>query len=70
MSEQQILQAKPNQPIASHFLGVIAHQFGKNDIAVALIGEALTIKPDYAEAHSNLGITLQGRGMLEEAITN
>ena len=35
---QQILQADPNQPVALHLLGVIAHQVGKNDIAVDLIG--------------------------------
>ena len=50
---QQIIQSDPNQPIALHLLGVIAHQVGKNDTAVDLITKALTIKPEYAEAHSN-----------------
>ena len=53
---QQILQAEPNQPVAMHLLGVIAHQSGKNDIAVNLITKALAIKPDYAEAYNNLGL--------------
>jgi protein O-GlcNAc transferase len=39
---QQILQADPNQPGALHLLGVIAHQAGKNDIAVDLISKALS----------------------------
>ena len=47
---QQILQAEPNQPAALHLLGVIAHQAGENDIAVELIGKALAIIPDYADA--------------------
>ena len=34
---QQILQVDPDHPVAMHFLGVIAHQMGKNDIAVDLI---------------------------------
>ncbi len=64
---QQILQAGPNQPAALHLLGVIAHQRGKNDIAVDLITRALAIKPDYAEAHNNLGLALQDLGNLDEA---
>ena len=43
---QQILQADPNQPVAMHLLGVIAHQVGKNDTAVDLITKALAINPD------------------------
>ena len=31
---QQILQAEPKQPVALHFLSVIAHQVRKNGIAV------------------------------------
>ncbi len=56
---RQILQVDPNQPVALHLLGVIADQVGKNDIAVDLITRALAIKPDYAEAHYNLGLALQ-----------
>ena len=67
---QQILQADPSQPVALHLLGVIAHQVGKNDIAVDLIGKALVIKPDYAEAHSNLGAALESLGKLDEAVAS
>ena len=31
---QQILQSNPSQPVALHLLGVIAHQVGKNDVAI------------------------------------
>ncbi len=40
---RQILQSDPNQPDALHLLGVIAHQVGKNDIAVDLITKALAM---------------------------
>ena len=43
---QPILQADPNQPVALHLLGVIAHQVGKNDIAADLITRTLAIKPN------------------------
>ena len=67
---QQILQADSNQPVALHLLGLIAHQVGKNDISVDLIMKALAIKPDYAEAHSNLGTSLNGQGKLDEAVAS
>ncbi|NQV99943.1 MAG: tetratricopeptide repeat protein [Rhodospirillales bacterium] len=67
---RQLLQADPNQPDALHFLGVIACQFGKNDIAVDLINKAIAIKPDYADAHSNLGNALKGLGKLDQALTS
>ena len=67
---QQILQADPNQPVALHLLGLIAHQVGKNDIAFDLITKALAVEPDYAEAHCNLGLVLHGLGKLDEAVAS
>ena len=61
---QQILRSGPNQPIVLHLLGVIAQQMRKNDVAVNLITQALAIKPDYAEAHNNLGNALRDQGKL------
>ena len=42
---QQIIQSDPNQPVALHLQGVIAHQTGNNSTAVDLITKALAIKP-------------------------
>ena len=67
---QRILQADPNQHIAMHLLGVIAHQVGKNDIAVDLITKALAIQPDIAGAHNNLGSALNALGRLDEAMAS
>ena len=67
---QQILQTDPNQPIALHLLGMIAHQGGNNDIAVDLITKALAIKSDYAEAHNNLGNVFKELGILDEAVAS
>ncbi len=64
---QQILQADPNQSVALHLRGVIAHQMGKSGIAVDLITKALAIKPDFTEAHNNLGNALHALGKLDEA---
>ena len=43
---------------------------GQVDEAIAQYRKALEIKPDYAEAHSNLGFALAGRGQFEAAIAH
>ena len=43
---------------------------GQVDEAIAHYRKALEIKPDYAEAHNNLGIALAGRGQVDEAIAH
>ncbi len=40
------------------------------DEAIASFGKAVQIKPDYVEAHNNLGLALQSRGRFEEAIAS
>ena len=67
---RQILQTESNHPVALHLLGVIAHQTGKNNIALDLITKALVIKPNYAAAYVNLGNALKNLGRPEEAIVN
>ena len=67
---QQILQVDPNQPVALHLLGVIAHQVGNYDTAVDLITKAIDIETDYADAHSNLGNALRELGRLDEAMAS
>ena len=67
---QQILKDHPNQPVALRLLGTLAHQVGKNDLAVDLISKALTINPGDAEAHNNLGITLFELRRPEEAVAS
>ncbi|MDP6353069.1 MAG: tetratricopeptide repeat protein [Alphaproteobacteria bacterium] len=67
---RQILEACPNQPVALHMLGVMAHQVKNDDRAVDLITKAVTIKPDYTLAHFNLGIVLGELGRLDEAVAS
>ena len=65
---RQILAAEPQHAGALHFLGVIACQVGRHDVAVDLIRRALAIRPGYAEAHYSLGNALKDKGQLDEAI--
>jgi len=51
-----------------NLLGVAAAQIGQLDQTIFAYNKALAIKPDYAEAYSNMGNALKGQGKLEEAI--
>ena len=64
---RHILQMEPNHPDALHFLGVLAQQVGKHEIAVELIGKAIKCRADYPEAHYNLGIALYALGKIDAA---
>jgi tetratricopeptide (TPR) repeat protein len=64
---RQILQAEPRHAEAWYFLGLLAQQVGRSDLAVEYIGQALRLNPGFAEAYNNLGIVLIRQGKLEEA---
>jgi predicted RNA methylase len=48
-------------------LGLAAKQKGDHETAIKLINKSLLIKPDYVEAHVNLGATLQEQNKLTAA---
>ena len=51
-------------------LAVQHHNAGRLTEAVASYREVLAIKPDYSEAHNNLGLALQDLGNLEDAVAS
>jgi Flp pilus assembly protein TadD len=65
---RQILARQPKHIHAMHYLGVIAYQTQRHDMAIDLIRQALAMMPNYAEAHCNLGNVLKDKGRLDEAI--
>ena len=67
---RQVLADDPNDINALHFWGVLALQSDRADLAVDLIGQALRLVPDFAEAHNNLAIALRAQGKLDEAIAS
>ncbi len=50
--------------------GIDYHNAGRIDEAIASYREALRIRPDFAEAHDNLGKALKERGRLDDAIAS
>jgi protein O-GlcNAc transferase len=60
-------QAAPNNARAFHLAGVVAHQLRRND-AAALLGRAVSLGPDVAEAHNDRGVVLAANGSFAEAL--
>ena len=65
---RRVLSADPRHADSLHLLGLIAHQAGRNDAAVDLIGKAIGINRMVAEYHSNLGESLRAEGNLDAAL--
>ncbi len=65
---QTILKAHPEQPHNHHTLAMLYQQTGRGEKALSHFAEALRLKPDYAEAHVNMGIALAARRDLLGAI--
>src|SRR6187549_1429269 len=63
-----VLAVAPDWPDAVHYSGVLAHQEGQSERAVALIRRSLELEPDRADWHSNLAIVRRDRLELDEAI--
>jgi tetratricopeptide (TPR) repeat protein len=64
---RQVLELDPHHADSLHLLGVLAHQVGRDDIAVELIRRAIVSDKRPAAFHSNLGTAYQALGKLEEA---
>lgn len=64
---EQILRIAPRHFDALHLSGVLAAQRRDFERAGELIRKALEIKPDFAQAHYNLGNVLKDLGRLEPA---
>ena len=63
-----ILEQAPDHAAAMHYSGVIAHQQGRHDAALALIERSLSIDAGQADWHSNLGLVLKACARLDAAV--
>ena len=57
----------PNEPILFNITGACYSEIGSINLAIDNFQRAVKLKPDYAEAHYNLGVVLQKNGEDEEA---
>jgi tetratricopeptide (TPR) repeat protein len=65
---RKALAVKPDHADALHLLGVLAHQVGRHDVAVGLIGQAIGRNSQNPIFFSNLGVALKAQGRLDEVI--
>jgi tetratricopeptide (TPR) repeat protein len=59
---RELLAAEPDDAMAHHMLGLVAHQREDLPGALALLGRAVATRPDFAHAHQNLGVVQQKMG--------
>jgi tetratricopeptide (TPR) repeat protein len=64
---RQILELDPRHAESLHLLGVMAHQVGRDEIAVELICKAIEVDKRPAAYHSNLGTAYQSLGRFDQA---
>ena len=64
---QKILSRNPAHSDSLHMLGVLAHQTDRHDLAVQLIGQAISIDSDVPSYHNNQGNALQAMGRFRDA---
>ena len=64
----EVFEVAPDHHQALHYAGVLAHQQGRHEEAIALIEKSLHHVPGRADWESNLGIVLQSVGRLDDAI--
>jgi Flp pilus assembly protein TadD len=69
-SYQAVLEAKRDDFDSLHLLGVVRWQQRRHQEASRLIKQALRVRPDSAEACSNLGIVLQSLDQPADAIAD
>ncbi|MGH8230466.1 MAG: tetratricopeptide repeat protein [Steroidobacteraceae bacterium] len=65
----QVLRSDSHHADALHFLGVIAHQNQRHDVAIDLIGQAIGQNAKVPAFHTNLGNALKASGRLDDAAT-
>lgn len=64
---QQILQVDSNHADALHMLGVLAHQTGRQQIAVEMISRAIAQNANMPAFHNNLGNAYAAAGKWQDA---
>lgn len=65
---REVLSLDPRHSDAIHYLGVIAHQTGKNSLAIDLIGAAIEINDKEASYYANLALALKAMQRFDEAL--
>jgi tetratricopeptide (TPR) repeat protein len=66
----KVLGSDPTHSESLHFLGLIAHQTGRDKLALDLIGKALAVGKEVAEYHYSAGEVCRAIGRPQEAMAH
>ncbi len=67
---REILAIDPNQIDALHLLGVVAHQAGRSDLALDLIGKAIALNGRNPAFHNNIGLAFDALARTDDAVSH
>ena len=67
---QKILLSNPNHPDALYYLGFIAYQSGKNEIAADYVRRAIQVNPRNPVNYNMMGILFKATGRFDEAVAS
>lgn len=59
-----------NEPILFNISGACYSEIGPSESAIKEFKQAISIKPEYTEAHFNLGVVFQKTGQIDDAFTS
>jgi tetratricopeptide (TPR) repeat protein len=65
-----ILTLQPNHLDSLHLLGALAHQTGRNELAVALMSKVLAVSESVPFVHNNIALALRSLGRKDDAIAH
>jgi len=65
---EQILQSDPNNAVALHLLGVIAHQRDRHNDALELVEKAIEVNPKIPRFYNTLGLVFEAMDKFDRAI--
>ena len=65
---ENLTEQYPEAILVWNILGASRAQIGNLDEAIEAYKKTISLKPDYAEAYSNMGVALRNQGKFEEAI--
>ncbi len=65
---RQILEKEPDNADANHFMGIIAYEAGRLDIAREYLEKAICLNPGNPSCYLNLGNIVHGEGKYEESM--
>jgi protein O-GlcNAc transferase len=65
---RHVCDTDPKNARAFHLLGVVSHQLGRSD-AASVVGRAVMLDPEFAEAHNDRGVILAANGLFADALS-